>query len=403
MNIDEINYVFQNLIHRRLRSFLSVLSILIGVAAIFALLSFGLGIQAYVDQVAAEAGIDKIFIQAKGIGAPGSDPNFYLSEDDVDFINKINGVAEATGLYMKTAEIEFKDQKRYYFISGINIDHLPFVEEAMTVTTEVGRPLKGGEVDKVALGYNYQIPKKIFDRPISTGDNVYVNGELFRVVGFYEEVGNPSDDGNIYLTKEGFEKLFPDWSGKYGFIMIRAQPDIPAKELADKIEEKLRKHKGQEEGKEDFYAQTFEDALATFNTVIAVINGVLVLIALISVVVAAVNIMNSMYTAVLERTKEIGIMKSVGARNNDIMFIFIFEAGLLGMMGGVIGVILGWFAATMGGVAAANAGFSSLQPVFPPALIIGCILFAFCVGAGAGIMPAWRAAKLRPVDSLRYE
>ncbi|MBN2142722.1 ABC transporter permease [Candidatus Woesearchaeota archaeon] len=403
MKLDEINYVFQNLIHRRLRSFLSVLSILLGVAAIFALVSFGMGIQAYVDEIAAKAGVDKLYIQAKTMGAPGTDPNFYLTQDDVDFVEKINGVAEISPMYMKTAEITFKDKRKYFFIAGMEIEHLDFIEEAFTATTEVGRPLKEGELNEVALGYNYRIPKKIFDKPISPGDNVEINGEPFRVVGFYEEIGNPSDDGNIYVTKEAFEALFPEWVDKYGFIMMSAEDGVKVKDLAEKIEDKLRKHKGQEEGKEDFYVQTFEDALETFNTVLAVINGVLVLIALISVVVAAVNIMNTMYTAVLERTKEIGIMKSVGARNSDIMFIFIFESGLLGMIGGIIGVILGYIAASIGGAAAAAAGFSSLQPAFPPSLIIMCILFAFCVGAGAGIMPAWRAAQLKPVDSLRYE
>jgi putative ABC transport system permease protein len=121
------------------------------------------------------------------------------------------------------------------------------------------------------------------------------------------------------------------------------------------------------------------------------------------VVVAAVNIMNTMYTAVLERTGEIGIMKAVGARNSDILFIFVFEAGLLGAMGGVLGVILGYIVAKIGGGIAAASGFSLLQPIFPWTLVLGCIVFAFLVGAGAGIMPAYKASRLRPVEALRYE
>ena len=96
-------------------------------------------------------------------------------------------------------------------------------------------------------------------------------------------------------------------------------------------------------------------------------------------------------------------MKAVGARNSDILFVFIFESGLLGMIGGIIGVILGYGIASAGGAAAAGAGYSALQPAFPPTLIIGCIFFAFMVGAGAGVMPAWRASRLKPVEALRYE
>ena len=137
--------------------------------------------------------------------------------------------------------------------------------------------------------------------------------------------------------------------------------------------------------------------------VMDVINGVLVLIALISLVVAGVNIMNTMYTAVLERTQEIGIMKSVGARNSDILAIFLFESGFLGAVGGVMGIIFGWAIASAGGAAAAAAGYALLRPEFPLWLIIGCVAFAFFVGAMAGLLPAIQASKLKPVDALRYE
>jgi len=105
----------------------------------------------------------------------------------------------------------------------------------------------------------------------------------------------------------------------------------------------------------------------------------------------------------LERTKEIGIMKAIGARNKDIMFIFVFEAGLLGLLGGVLGVIFGYFIASLAGQIAASAGYSSLYPIFPNSLIFGCIFFAFSVGALSGLFPAIRASKLNPTDALRYE
>jgi putative ABC transport system permease protein len=403
MRLDEIKYALENLKHRPLRSFLSVLSILIGISAIFALTSFGFGIQNYVNTLAAESGLDKLFIQAQGTGAPGTDSNFYISQDDVDFVEKINGVADIAPLYMKPAAIKFKEETRYNYLMGSDIHKLRFVEETMNLKLYSGRKVKTGETDKVMLGYNYQLPKKIFTRPVKLGDKINVNDADFTVVGFYKEVGNPQDDGNIYMANEAIEKLFPETVGKYGFVILRSQPDITTNALADTIMEKLRKHKGQEEGKEDFYVMTFEDAIATFQIILNVINGILILIALVSVIVAAVNIMNTMYTAVMERTNEIGIMKAVGARNNDILFIFIFESGLLGITGGAIGVILGYIVATTGGAIAAGAGYALLKPIFPWTLSAGCILFAFLVGAGAGVMPAFRASRLKPVEALRYE
>ena len=185
--------------------------------------------------------------------------------------------------------------------------------------------------------------------------------------------------------------------------MISSQKDANPSELAQKIEERLRKHKGQDEGKENFYIQTFADALATFSVITNIINSVLVLIALISVIVAAVNIMNTMYTTILERTKEIGVMKAIGATNKDIIYIFMTESAIIGIIGGIIGSMLGYMAAKTGGQLALNAGFGLLKPIFPFSLVLGCLLFSSLIGLVSGILPSMQASKLKPVDALRYE
>ena len=403
MNVDGIKYSIKNIFQRRLRSSLTVLSILIGITSIFALVSFGLGIQNYVNTIADEAGRDKLFIQAKGVGAPGTDENFFISQDDIDFVEKIRGVDEITGMYLKAGEIGFRDQDKFNFVAGLDPGQIDFVEEVFTVDVERGRSLKKGDTNKAVLGFNYQLDDNIFDRGVKLGDKIEINDVVFDVVGFYSELGNPSDDANVYLTIPAFESLYDGIKGKFGWGMVRADQGIGSAAVASKIEEKLRKFKDQDPGKEDFFVQTFDDALATFGAVIGVINGVLLLIALISLVVASVNIMNTMYTAVLERTREIGVMKAIGARNNEILFIFVFESGMLGLFGGLLGILLGYWLARLGGNIAAASGFAALQPIFPWFLIFGCLFFAFMVGAGAGFLPAIQASRQKPVEALRYE
>jgi putative ABC transport system permease protein len=153
----------------------------------------------------------------------------------------------------------------------------------------------------------------------------------------------------------------------------------------------------------NFGVQTFEDVLETFTNIIGILNGILVLIALISVVVAAVNIANTMYTSILERTQEIGIMKSIGAKNSFILFIFMAESGILGLIGGTIGIMFGYLIARVGGAITAAQGLGFIRPSFPAWLVIGCLLFAFLVGSLSGLLPAIQASKLKPVDALRYE
>jgi putative ABC transport system permease protein len=401
MNLDEFIYALKNLKDRGLRSWLTVISIVIGIMAIFAIVSFGLGLQKYVDTLAQESGTDKLFIQARGIGAPGTDDTFVLTKSEIDFIGKIKGVDEVAGIYMTPGEISLDNSKKYVYVTGYEMDNQKLVTEAFTVDIEKGRELKDDEVGRCVLGYNYQLNNKVFEEPIVLGDKLKVNGHKVEVVGFFEEVGNPQDDSNVYLTFKGYETIFPEKKNEFGFIIARAEKNVDPEELADKIEEKLRKKRGEEEGRETFFVQTFADALQTFNAIFGVLNGILVLIALISLIVAGVNIMNTMYTSVLERTKEIGIMKAIGAQNHDILTIFVLESAILGMVGGGIGVLFGYLIAKAGGNAAAQAGYALLQPTFPLYLIIGCILFAFFIGAFAGILPAIQASKLNPVDALR--
>src|SRR3989338_5468526 len=145
MNIHEIKYSLQNLRKRKLRSFLTILSILIGITAIFALLSFGIGIQRYVDAVADQSGRNKLFVQAKGIGAPGTDENFFLSKEDVDFVSKIKGVDEIVGMYFKAGEIKFDEQKKFYYVIGVDTGNIDFIEESFAVDVISGRRLKKGD------------------------------------------------------------------------------------------------------------------------------------------------------------------------------------------------------------------------------------------------------------------
>ena len=153
MKIDEIKYTLENIVHRKTRSLLTVLSILIGVMAIFAIISFGLGIKNYMDVLAAEAGTDKLFLQSKSIGAPGTDETFRISADEVDFVGKVNGVKEISGIYVKTGEIKHGSQNKYTFVMGMDIDKIGFITESFAIDIIHGRQLKSDETGKAVLGY----------------------------------------------------------------------------------------------------------------------------------------------------------------------------------------------------------------------------------------------------------
>ncbi|MDP3640267.1 MAG: FtsX-like permease family protein, partial [Nanoarchaeota archaeon] len=121
-----------------------------------------------------------------------------------------------------------------------------------------------------------------------------------------------------------------------------------------------------------------------------------------SLLVGAIGIMNSLYTSVLERTKDIGIMKAIGARNRDILEIFLMESGLIGLVGGILGTALGMGIALAIGPLSKHAGFLLTINIEVSVLLFG-LAFAFILGVLSGILPAWQASRLKPVDALRYE
>ena len=168
------------------------------------------------------------------------------------------------------------------------------------------------------------------------------------------------------------------------------------------MQEKVKREFERQRGDKNIEVVTPTQILEQIGSILGVVQAVLVGIAAISLVVGGIGITNSMYTTVLERTKEIGIMKSIGARNFDVLAIFLIESGLMGLVGGFFGVLLGTGISLAIGKFSTEAGFKLLVAVNPGLMLFG-LLFAFIVGMISGSLPARQASKLKPVDALRHE
>lgn len=398
---ENIKYSLKNLKKSRSRSILTILSIFVGIASIFIFISFGLGLYYYVEDFSSESSANKLLIQAKGVGTPGLDNTFKLTDEDIDAIDKVAGVFDVTGSSFAVAEIQKGSEKRYVFVSSYD-PKKPLIWELSKIGVYRGREVSSGETKKAVMGYNYLLDDKIFSEGLNLNDNFDLGENKTKIVGFLEAVGNPQDDSNIYVTQEYFDELYPERAGNYGWIIAEVDVENIDK-ITEDIERALRKERGLEEGKEDFFVQSFDDLLESFSGALNIIIGFVVLIALISVLVSAVNTANTMITSVLERRKEIGIIKAVGAKNSEILKIFLFESATLGFVAGVIGVTAGYIMSSIAGSILDNLGWGFLSPYYSPALFISLVAFSTLTGAISGVFPAMRAAKLNVVDALRYE
>ncbi len=394
-------YSLRGLAHRKTRSFLTILSILLGIATIFIFISFGLGLYNYINEFTSSSSADKIIVQAKGSGMTGSGGSSVLLDGDIKAIKKAAGVYEATGSYIQAAEVIQNKKRVYAFLMGYD-PQVPLMIEFSNLEIEQGRELLSNDNGKVVLGYNYLIDDKIFPKGYTLNQNIEINGKNLRIVGFYKAVGNPQDDSNIYITNDYAKTLFSEKNLSYGMVVARvdtANIDL----VVENVEKSLRSYRNVEKGKEDFSVQSFAELLNTYLAAMNIVIGFVILIALISVLVSAVNTSNTMITSVIERIKEIGVIKSIGGKNSAVFGIFLFESGFLGFVSGVMGTLLGWGLSSLGGNILNNLGWGFLSPAFPIYLFVGCIAFATITGAISGVIPAYRASKINPVTALRYE
>ncbi len=240
-----------------------------------------------------------------------------------------------------------------------------------------------------------------FGKPIRIGSKVSINGKDFEVVGILKKTSTFTINSVVLMLEDDMKDLL-DINEEVDLIVAQVENKNKIEEVAQDLEKKFRKDRNLKEGEEDFSIQTPLQALSGVNNILSIINIIIIGIAAISLLVGAIGITNTMYTSVLERTKEIGIMKAIGAENKDILFVFIIESGLLGLVGGIIGVIIGLGLAFGVSQAAGNfLGGIDLGIKISYPLIIGAISFSFFIGIASGILPAMQASKLKPTEALR--
>jgi putative ABC transport system permease protein len=389
--------------NKKMRSWLTLIGIFIGIAAIISLITLGQGLENAIEKQFSALGKDKLFILPQG-GFWGMGSSIVLTDDDLEVIKDVSGIKTVTALGYSYAKYEFNDIAEYNFISGISTEpeERALVGEAQTWKIKNGRMLRKGDKYKIVLGYEYT-KSDLFDVRLELGDKIILHGTEFKVVGFLEKIGSPPDDQAGLIPIEAYEDVF-DSKNEYAFIIAQTEIAEDPLIVAEDAKKDLRKKHGVDEGEEDFSIQTPEQFAEAFSIVLDIVQIVLIGIAAISLLVGGIGIMNTMYTSVLERTKEIGILKALGARNSQVMTLFLIESGLYGLGGGIIGAVIGiGFAKATEALFTVFVGPAFLSIEIDWLLVLGTLLFSFLVGCLSGIAPAYQGSKLHPVDSLRYE
>ncbi len=400
---DYFKIALRNLTKKRARSFLTLIGILIAVATIFVLVSISVGLQGAVEELFRQFGTDKFFIEPRGqLAGPGTGGATQLTLEDINIIEKTTGIKDFSYWVGSSAKIEFNDEIRYVFVIGIPLDHSSVFFETGFYKTEDGRLLEEEDKKEIMVGSQYK--SGFFSKSITPLNKIIINDQEFKVKAVMKTVGNPFDDRLIFIPLDDFRDLFQDTKGRIDQIAVQINENENVNEIAERVERRLIKSRDVTEDTKDFNISTPEEILSSFDAVLTILTGFLLSVAAISLLVGGIGIANTMFTSVLERTREIGVMKAVGSKNSDILSIFLIEAGILGLFGGVVGIVLGIAISKIIEYIAINQlGTTLLKAAAPAYLIIGCLTFAFLVGIVSGFWPAYRAIKVKPVEALRYE
>lgn len=391
-------YAIKGLKHRRLRSWLTILGIAIGIMAIFSLISISLGIDKDVREQIDSFGTRNIIVTA--FTGDMTKASFgmisglsTISKKEYQAIKSLSFVDSVSRALYGKANIKY--HKTSFIATVEAIDPLMFEQAPSSMTLEQGRRFYQGDRNVVILGHT--IAHEYLDAKI--GSNILINNKSFKIIGILNQLSKQEspDDSSIFVVYDDGLKLFPNMykRGESIFLWITVNDAYDVEQAGKDINDLLVSLRKVDPDKPDFKVITPASLAETVGGIIGILSAFLGGVGFIAIVVGAIGIANTMFMSVIERRKEIGILKAIGMKNNDVLSIFVYESLLMSLIAGLLGI-----------------GLSSLllilvrqyiSSVISLELVIGTLFLALVVGAIAGYIPAKRTLEVSPVEAMRYE
>jgi len=384
-----------------MRTLLTMLGIIIGISSVIIIISIGQGAsRSITDQVSSFGSnwmeVSPLAVNARNMQGP---PVSTLTPDDAEAIKKVYNIDKVSGYNSKSLLVSADGQEDYYAVLGISrsmFDVMNFEIEQGDFFTDDDE----AALTKVAV-LGPEISKDLFGEDTDPiGKTIKIDAKNFRVIGLIKEkssggFGNYNKSVFIPL-KTGMKLVFGDVKLQAIFATVR-DTNIIETSMNDVGNVLIDRHKIDDPKDADFSIQNSKDALSILNTITGLLTAMLAGIAGISLVVGGIGIMNIMLVTVTERTREVGLLKAIGAKKKDILRQFLIEAVLLTLLGGIIGIIIG------GALSFWASKLIGIPFVLTPSSIFLAVGVSSVVGIIFGLYPANRAAKLNPIDALRFE
>lgn len=418
---DTLNYAFKNIGFKGLRSWLTIIGIVIGIASVVGLVTYSDSVNTQINNQLGSFGSQTITITAgsatRGMemrfmqGLPGQRMNTVstttetptLTDDDVNVLNRVTGLDAVSPSVSERLEIEYDDEisnaqvtfitpSEYKIVNAVNLEEGEFIDD---------------NSNQVIIGY--RVANEVFGNVISVGDEIKINEVTYTVAGILSEGGFNSGDNGILISINEISTLVTDWDDAYDSIAVKAESIDAINSLTEIITDKLRDSRDVEAGSEDFQVMSMNSIKNNVQDITSTMTLFLIGIAAISLLVGAISIANTMFTSVFEKTREIGIMKALGAEDNEVLSLFMTESAVISLIGGFGGIIIGLLVAQ----GLTSSSISSLMTRGPdssliaitinPVIIALALLFSLGIGLISGYLPARKAANMNPIEAIWYE
>jgi putative ABC transport system permease protein len=366
---DLLRLAISEISFHKIQSLLIIASVAVGIFAIFTLNSIGIGLKEEFTEITGKLGADVAIVFSGDLYSFESS----FTNQDLDRLRSIPAIVDAYPVAFNIDTIE----SRMFWIAGMSLETYEFVEETGLYTLESGH---FGVVAGAVLAE---------DLELEVNSIVEVADKKFRISGILKSVGNEQDDSTLYLTLEDFDRLYGESDYYMLFVRFAGEPENLEQAVDNKFRDK------------DVQVQTYEQLMEQITGMLDTLNIALTGVALISLIVGAITIANTVYATIKRRTREVGMLKAVGAEDDEVMWIFLFEIMILSLLGGIIGILSGYGVALL--ITEAIKRFVAFQPSTDPVLVFGSLLVALLVGPLSALIPALYAARLSPTEALRYE